>query len=156
MGLTGRVALTEGVKQQYYSLNSGLQDFGVSLVVKAVEGRMRIYMQLGRCSPALGLLLLAGPALADSIDGSWCHRDGRRFSIHGPEIVTPGGTRMAGNYDRHGFSYVVPTPEKGAGKTVEMMLANENTVYLRHSDSEQETWLRCSPSTSSLNGVLRS
>lgn len=105
---------------------------------------------------AFGLLLLAGPALADSIDGNWCHNDGRRFSIRGPEIVTPGGARMAGNYDRHGFSYVAPAPEKGAGQSIIMTLAGENTVYLRHGETAPETWQRCSPSISSLDGLRRS
>ena len=47
---------------------------------------------------ALGLAMLAGPAFADAIDGNWCHSDGRRFTIRGPEIVTPDGKRMDGNY----------------------------------------------------------
>ncbi len=69
---------------------------------------------------ALGLAMLAGPALADAIDGNWCHTDGRRFTIRGPEIVTPGGKRMEGNYSRHWFSYVAPAPEPGAGETIFM------------------------------------
>ncbi len=101
---------------------------------------------------ALGLALLAGPALADAIDGNWCHTDGRRFTIRGPEIVTPGGKRMEGNYSRHWFSYVAPAPEPGAGQTIFMTLADENTVYLRRvrQPSAQEIWVRCSPSVSSL------
>jgi hypothetical protein len=105
---------------------------------------------------ALGLAMLAGPALADAIDGNWCHTDGRRFTISGPEIVTPGGKRMEGNYSRHWFSYVAPAPEPGAGETIFMTLANENTVYLRRGEAAtaQETWVRCSPSISALD-VLR-
>jgi hypothetical protein len=102
--------------------------------------------------PAFTLLMLATPAMADSIDGHWCHTDGRRFSIRGPEIVTPGGKSMDGNYDRHHFSYVAPAPERGAGQTVFMTLANENTVYLRVGEAapaaEPETWVRCSASIS--------
>ena len=30
-------------------------------------------------------------AMADVIDGNWCYRDGRHFSIRGPDIVTPAG-----------------------------------------------------------------
>ena len=71
---------------------------------------------------ALCLVMVGGSALADAIDGHWCHSDGRRFSIRGPEIVTPGGKVMEGNYSRHGFSYVVPTPEPGAGETTFMTL----------------------------------
>jgi hypothetical protein len=103
----------------------------------------------------LGLTLLAGPALADAIDGNWCHSDGRRFSIRGAEIVTPGGKRMEGDYSRHWFSYTAPAPEPGAGKTIFMTLANENTVHLRLGEqtSAPETWVRCSPSVSSLEVV---
>ena len=103
---------------------------------------------------ALGLVLLAAPAFADAIDGDWCHKsDGRRFSIRGPEIVTPGGARLQGDYSRHAFSYAVPAPEPGAGKTVFMTLLDENTVHLRLGEAfaaNPETWIRCSPSTSSL------
>jgi len=101
---------------------------------------------------ALGLAMLAGPAFADAIDGNWCHTDGRRFTIRGPEIVTPGGKRMEGNYSRHWFSYVAPAPERGAGQTIFMTLANENTVHLRLGEAAtaQETWVRCAPSISAL------
>jgi hypothetical protein len=103
---------------------------------------------------ALGLGVLAGPAFADAIDGNWCHSDGRRFSIRGPEIVTPGGKKMEGDYGRHAFSYAVPAPEPGAGQTVFMTLANENTVHLRHGEAASaaapEVWVRCSPSISSI------
>jgi hypothetical protein len=101
---------------------------------------------------ALGLAILAGPAFADAIDGNWCHTDGRRFSIRGPEIITPGGTRMEGNYSRHWFSYTAPVPEPSAGQTIFMTLADENTVYLRRGEAvtAQETWVRCAPSVSSL------
>jgi hypothetical protein len=99
---------------------------------------------------ALGLTLVASPALADAIDGNWCHNDGRRFMIRGPEIVTPGGKHMEGNYSRHWFSYTAPAPEPGAGQTIFMTLANENTVHLRlgEQSSAPETWVRCSPSVS--------
>lgn len=102
---------------------------------------------------ALALLALVGPALADSIDGNWCHTDGRRFTIRGPEIVTPGGKTMQGNYSRHAYSYAPPAPEQGAGQTAFMTLANENTVYLRLGEAASagtpEVWVRCSPSISS-------
>jgi hypothetical protein len=102
----------------------------------------------------LGLAVLAGPALADAIDGNWCHTDGRRFTIHGPEIITPGGKRLEGNYSRHWFSYTAPLPEPGGGQTIFMTLADENTVHLRYGEAAAaatpEVWLRCSPSISSL------
>ncbi len=104
-----------------------------------------------RCiSPVVASLLLVGPALADAIDGNWCHSDGRRLSIRGPEIVTPAGKTMEGIYSRHWFSYVVPPPEAGTGQTIHMTLLNENTVHLRlgEASTTPETWIRCTPSVS--------
>jgi hypothetical protein len=101
---------------------------------------------------AIGMALAIAPAFADAIDGHWCHKDGRRFSIRGPEIVTPGGKVMEGNYSRHWFSYVVPPPEPDAGETIFMTLLNENTVQTRRGEatSGEEIWIRCSPSISGI------
>jgi hypothetical protein len=111
---------------------------------------MRAY--LAQLAAAAMLVLFAGPALADAIDGNWCHNDGRRFSIQGSNIVTPGGKRMQGNYSRHYYTYVPPTPERGAGATVAMTLMNENTVHIQYGESKDapEVWLRCSQSISAL------
>ena len=73
-----------------------------------------------------GLLLLIGlgcaaplgfvnAARADAIDGDWCRSDGKRMTIRGPAIVTPGGQKTNGNYSRHYFSYEIPAGEVGAG-----------------------------------------
>jgi hypothetical protein len=102
------------------------------------------------------VLLPAGRAWADVIDGDWCAtNDGRHLSIKGPEIVTPAGTRMEGNYTRHSFVYVVPQAEPGAGQTVAMQLINEETVNLRIGASAAEAaqapvqvWHRCAPRVS--------
>ena len=113
--------------------------------------------RIGLTAAVLGLMLIAVPALADAIDGDWCHKDGRRFSIRGPQLVTPGGKKMEGNYTRHWFSYVVPTPEPGSGQTVFMQLLNENTVQTRlgsENAANPETWIRCTPSISSLRLLL--
>jgi hypothetical protein len=111
-------------------------------------------------STALGLtvLLSAGGAWADAIDGEWCAvNDARHMSIKGPEIVTPGGTRMEGNYTRHSFLYVVPPAEPGAGQTVAMILVHEQTVHLRQAASAADAaqapvqvWHRCAPTISSI------
>lgn len=93
-------------------------------------------------------------ASADAIDGNWCHNDGRRLSIRGQNIVTPGGKAMEGNYSRHWFSYVVPAPEPGAGDTILMTLLNENTVHVRRGEiapENAEVWQRCLPSVSGLD-----
>lgn len=111
-----------------------------------------------RSSIALGCIFaIAGsaPAWADVIDGHWCHPDGKRFSIQGPVIVTPAGTRTEGNYARHFFSYVVPPGGPDAGQTVSMVLVNEETVHLRigaapsyASEGPVQVWHRCGPPTS--------
>lgn len=98
------------------------------------------------------LLAGTGVARADAIDGNWCFRDGRSLSINGPRIVTPGGKRMTGDYDRHGFKYVVPAPEPGAGGTVVMNQLDEETVEVRlavgATRGPVETWRRCVGTTS--------
>jgi len=106
---------------------------------------------------AAGVILasVSAPALADAIDGNWCHQDGRRFSIRGTDIVTPGGKAMQGNYSRHYYSYVPPAPERGAGQPVNMTLVNENTVHLQYGEASgaAEVWLRCSQTISLGFGV---
>lgn len=100
---------------------------------------------------AAALLLPAGTARADAIDGEWCFTDGRHFSINGPQIVTPMGKRLDGNYSRHAFSYVAPPGEAEAGATVAMTLVNENTVHLRTeagSAAPVQVWRRCTPRVS--------
>jgi len=87
--------------------------------------------------------LFSGPALADAIDGDWCHADGRRLSISGPDIVTPGGARLKGDYDRHHFSYVVPGAEPGAGATIYMILMGELQLRLKPPAGEEQLWRRC-------------
>ncbi len=94
------------------------------------------------------IFMLALPARADRIDGDWCSNGGERLSIDGPAIVTPGGTKMSGNYERHSFSYTVPVPEKDAGSRIEMSQQSEQTMTLRrHAASSNtpplEIWKRC-------------
>jgi hypothetical protein len=102
----------------------------------------------------LGSLMSAGGAArADAIDGNWCGPDDRSLTIAGPQITTPGGTKMRGDYDRHGFSYVVPAREPNAGATVVMALRDEHTVHLRlrtqgaAEDGPVQVWKRCNLST---------
>ena len=102
-----------------------------------------------KLSLATLLLLLAAPAYADAIDGAWCREPALRVMINGPSIVTPGGTRMQGSYDRHGFTYVVPAGEAGAGTTIEMRLLGEHAMQSRSGGSSAiEDWQRCGPATS--------
>ena len=107
--------------------------------------------QLGtRAALTLSVLALgAAVARADAIDGEWC-REGRHFVIEGPRIVTYGGTRMTGDYDRHGFRYTVPASEPEAGIEVVMQLHSETTLELfrrqpgaSQSNGPGEIWNRC-------------
>ena len=91
---------------------------------------------------------LAGPARADAIDGQWCDSKGKSLKIDGPNIVTPGGTEMTGDYDRHVFTYVVPAGEAGTGDTVVMQLFGDDDLNLTTGPaggarSQPENWRRC-------------
>lgn len=95
--------------------------------------------------------LAASPALADSIDGDWCH-DQQSLSIVGASLRTPGGRSITGDYDRHAFRYLAPAGEADAGMEILMSLLNEETMRLwrRPAGStelpgEGETWTRCQP-----------
>jgi hypothetical protein len=97
---------------------------------------------------AVALLALTPTARADAIDGNWCSAEGKRLTITGPEIVTPGGTRMQGNYDRHHFDYVVPEKEAGAGERVRMVLQGEYQVSITFGAAAAQIWRRCPPGIS--------
>lgn len=101
-----------------------------------------------------GILVAAlESARADVIDGTWCHADGRRLSIRGPQIKTPGGTDMRGDYTRHSFVYVVPAGEPGTGETVSMILLSEYLMHARQggNDAPVQVWNRCPPDISELS-----
>jgi hypothetical protein len=112
--------------------------------------------RLAAAVPAAAVCLAgAFPVWADAIDGHWCFPDGKRISIQGPDIVTPGGSHIQGDYARHFFAYLMPQAEVGGGQTVSMTLINEDTVHLRigtapsySSDGPAEVWHRCGPPTS--------
>src|SRR5207248_10822970 len=106
-----------------------------------------------------GILLLTGavyaatfsfvhPALADAIDGDWCRADGKRMTIRGPAIVTPGGQRIDGDYTRHSFSYVIPAGEAGAGATVSIQLLSEYLAHASQGADAPQEWRRCQPEVS--------
>ena len=96
------------------------------------------------------LPLAAGAARADAIDGDWCRADGKRISIRGPEIVTPGGQRIQGLYARHYFEYVIPAGEAGANDKVFITLQNEQLAHARQgaADAPVQAWIRCLPGIS--------
>jgi hypothetical protein len=96
------------------------------------------------------VVCLAGVAHADAIDGEWCSVDGQHMSIAGPDITTPGGKQMKGNYSRHAFDYVVPDGEAGAGQTVNIYLRSEYLAVSRQgaSNAPLREWRRCAVRTS--------
>lgn len=100
------------------------------------------------CLVPIALVTLSAPALADQIDGDWCH-DGRHLHIDGPQIKTPGGNVIAGDYTRHGFVYVVPDGEENAGATVAMRQLNDEMVRVATTSAagqaigDEVTWNRC-------------
>jgi hypothetical protein len=104
-------------------------------------------------SPALAvaglltaLLLNAAPAHADAIDGNWCNPEAGYMEIRGADILTPGGTRMAGDYSRHAFRYIAPAGETRAGATLDMVLVDDDTIHLVNTTAPDgiEVWRRCS------------
>jgi hypothetical protein len=111
-----------------------------------------------RLAAALLAAFLLAPAdvRADAIDGDWCSTDGARMmSIRGPAVVTAGGHRLIGDYERHFFRYQVPAGEPKAGGTASMVLLNENTIRLGEAadrwtamQAGGEIWHRCQAPTS--------
>ena len=104
------------------------------------------------CVAAVGAAILAGPtpARADAIDGNWC-RETQSLTIRGPELVITGGRSIRGDYDRHGFRYIVPDGEPASGTEVQMQLRSEELMVVVRQDPstrqrlEPETWRRCRP-----------
>lgn len=97
---------------------------------------------------AAGLLMLLAsvPAHADAIDGNWCNPALGHLEILGPQIVTPGGNRISGAYDRHGFRHVVPAGEDRAGAEVDMVLVDDDTMHRLVAPgpgAKIEVWRRC-------------
>ena len=87
---------------------------------------------------------LIQPVVADAIDGDWCRSDGKRMTIRGPAIVTPGGQPTSGDYTRHYFSYVIPPGEPGAGATISIQLLGEYVAHARQgADGSVQEWRRC-------------
>ena len=111
--------------------------------------RRRTTMMYTAASMVL-LLAAGGTASADAIDGDWCRDDGKRMSIHGPDIVTPGGHHIKGDYSRHAFNYVVPAGEAGAGETVAIILLSEYLAHARQGGpaAPVQVWNRCQPGVS--------
>ena len=94
---------------------------------------------------SFGLLCFTSPARADAIDGAWCSAEGQHMKIAGPQITTPGGAVLQGEYRRHNFSYIAPGNEAHAGETIYLRLAGETTMLLHVGSplAAPATWKRC-------------
>jgi hypothetical protein len=90
----------------------------------------------------VGSLISAAPAVADRIDGDWCHSSGS-VVIEGPQIRTPAGNMVQGNYSHHGFSYKVPATEPEAGLDIDMRMLNDETITVSRGSKPGEIWKRC-------------
>lgn len=90
----------------------------------------------------MGVFLIF-PVLADAIDGDWCTASGKQLNIDGPKIKTPGGKYMTGSYDRHGFDYVIPKGESGAGQKSTMVLHDDETMEMTIGKGKPQIWKRC-------------
>ncbi len=107
-----------------------------------------VRITLGGIAGLICCMVMTVAAYADQIDGEWC-REGRHFKIEGPNIVTYGGTSMTGDYNRHGFRYVVPARESEAGTEIVMTLHGDDlldlvrTVKGAKDGSPSESWRRC-------------
>jgi hypothetical protein len=111
---------------------------------------MRHRFPISAAIACCALIGLSTAAVADAIDGDWCHTNGKRMSIRGPDIVTPDGKQIQGDYSRHFFSYVVPQGESGAGQTVAITLLSEYLAHARQggADAPVQEWRRCQPGVS--------
>ena len=109
--------------------------------------RQTMLLRAGAACAALFGFVYA--AHADAIDGDWCRIDGKRMTIRGPVIITPGGKQTNGDYTRHSFSYVIPADESGAGATVSIRLLSEYLAHARQgADAPVQEWRRCQPGVS--------
>ena len=93
------------------------------------------------------LLLFAGTALADRIDGNWCTGSTQRIEINGPKISLNNRPAFDGQYSRHEFLYTVPAGEDHAGDQVYLRLRGEEdmTSYtIKNNEAvDPVEWKRC-------------
>ena len=99
------------------------------------------------CAVAAFVFVLARPAVADAIDGDWCGEKGLHLTIKGPEITTPSGLTLKGNYHRHEFSYTAPPGDAEPGMQIYLKLLSEDFMNFYHvkdgKPGEPELWRRC-------------
>ena len=118
--------------------------------------RQRLLTAFGTFLAVLAVTLSAPEVRADQIDGHWClKKPSKHLSIDGPNIVTPHGTRMKGEYDRHGFTYQIPKNEPGAGSFVVMEQLGDDEIHVRTGPDRKsakkakpQSWGPCPPNIS--------
>ncbi len=92
---------------------------------------------------------IAGPVRAGALDGTWCSPDGRRITVAGTSVLTPGGQRTSGIYNREAFHFLVPPNEWDAGKSIWMELKSPDSVRVSTLAENQQgppphdRWQRC-------------
>lgn len=96
---------------------------------------------------AIALATLAAPASADPLDGRWCMSGGRRMSISGHLVMTPGGARIRGEYDRGSLVYALPGREPGFALLVSLTPLDEERLSraTNRPGARPEIWHRCGP-----------
>ncbi len=104
---------------------------------------MRRIVSLIAVPVTAAVLFTAGAARANTIDGNWCHTDGRRLTIKGPQLTMPGGKQLEGDNDRRGFAYVVPAFEPDAGATITLVLIGEAQMRVISPAHPDQLWKRC-------------
>lgn len=116
-----------------------------------LSGRFALLIVAACAAPLMG----AGPARADSIDGTWCHdKDGKTMTIKGSELIIDRFV-SAGQYSRHSFMADWPNPspqDPDAGSRVHMRLMGEmNLAWVKIRPNGETTapefWHRCQPAT---------
>lgn len=94
----------------------------------------------------VSLALVAGET---GVDGSWCAADGRRISVDGLSVVTPGGQRATGRYSLRAFTFELPAGEWLAGAEVWMERKGADAVRVstlskgHEGPPPHDLWRRC-------------
>ncbi len=89
------------------------------------------------------LSLLPTPALADSLDGDWCHADHGKLTIDGSTIITPAGRKLTGEYGRHRFIYDAPAGGWNGGKRIVIQQFSDHLMELKAGEGNAAPWKPC-------------
>lgn len=120
-------------------------------------------MHMRRFSIFVGAVAMCWVALgkggrADIVDGNWCSGDGRRLSIVGEDVSTPGGTKLKAEYGRHHVLYKQPLFEMYGGRIVDIVLVSPDVIHVRYlkgpteyDEVPAEEWTRCKEPLSQLS-----